>query len=117
MGLSNLARLFNKTGHANEAEPIFHRAIAISEKALGPEHPETQRYQSHYARLLFDTGRFADALAVGKTALAVHEKAFGPDHSWAKDSAGVAADALAALGRADEAAKLLEGKPDHQRER
>jgi hypothetical protein len=47
--MSNLARVLRDTGHANEAEPLFHKAIAISEKALGRDHPDTQRYASHYA--------------------------------------------------------------------
>ncbi|HTV31506.1 MAG TPA: hypothetical protein VME69_00085 [Methylocella sp.] len=35
-----------------------------------------------------------------------HEKVLGPEHAWTKASASVTADALAALGRAAEAAEL-----------
>jgi tetratricopeptide (TPR) repeat protein len=104
--LSNLARLLNKTGHASKAEPLFHRAISIGEKALGSNHTLTQRYVTHYARLLLDTARAAEALPLAQTALATHETASGANHLWTKDSARVTADALAALGRADEAAEL-----------
>ena len=88
------------------AEPLFHRAISTSEKALGSNHTLTQRYASHYARLLLDTARAAEALPLGQTALATHEAALGANHPWTKAVALVTADALAALSRADEATAL-----------
>ena len=87
---------------------MFHKAIAIAEKALGRNHPDTQRYASHYARLLLETGRAAKALTVAQSALATHEAAFSLNHAWTKDSARVTADALDALGRTEEAKALQE---------
>ena len=104
--VNNLASVLRDTGHAREAEPLFHRAIAIGEKALRPDHPLTQRYRSQYARLLLLTERPDQALLLAEQALAAHAKVNGPNHPWTKDSARVTADALAALGRADEAAAL-----------
>jgi hypothetical protein len=49
-----------------------------------------------------------EALALSQSALAAHDKVFGPKHSWTKDSARVTADALDALGRAEEAKALRE---------
>ena len=46
------------------------------------------------------TDRPAEALQLARTALAAHERVNGPNHPWTRDSAGVTADALAALGRA-----------------
>jgi Tfp pilus assembly protein PilF len=103
---SNLACLLRDDGREAESESLFLRAIAIGEKAHGLEHPLTRRYQSHYARLLLNTNRPAEALAVGEAALATHETASGPNHPWTKNSARVTADALEALGRAEEAAAL-----------
>ncbi len=80
----------------------------MGEKKLGVSHPLTQRYRSHYARLLLDTGRAAEALELARGALATHEASAGPNHPWTKYSAGIAADALTALGRAEEAAALRE---------
>ena len=37
--LDNLAALYNAQGKYAEAEPLHKRALAIFEKALGPEHP------------------------------------------------------------------------------
>jgi hypothetical protein len=45
-------------------------------------------------------------LGLGQTALAALESALGPEHAWTKDAARVTADALDALGRADDAAAL-----------
>jgi tetratricopeptide (TPR) repeat protein len=106
--LSNLGYLLSDLGQAGEAEPLFHRAVAIGNKALGAEHPLTQRYQSHYARLLLNTARSAESLILAQAALAVHAATNGPNHPWTKDSARVTADALAALGRAEEARALRE---------
>jgi Tetratricopeptide repeat len=40
-----------------EAEPLFKRAIAIDEKVLGPEHPNTQTIRENYANLLRDMNK------------------------------------------------------------
>ncbi len=37
--LNNLAGLYQAQGRYAEAEPLYKRALAIIEKALGPEHP------------------------------------------------------------------------------
>jgi tetratricopeptide (TPR) repeat protein len=104
--LSSLGLLLADLGETDEAERLLRRAIAIGEKTLGAEHPLTQLYLSRYARLLLMTERAADALRLGEPALATHARVNGPSHPWTKDSARVAADALDALGRADEAKAL-----------
>ena len=38
--LNNLAELYQAQGRYGEAEPLFKRALAIHEKALGPDHPD-----------------------------------------------------------------------------
>ena len=53
-------------------------------------------------------GHSTEALALGDTALAAHDKLLGRHHAWTKDSARVTADALDALGRAEEAKALRE---------
>ena len=39
-GLNNLAALYKSLGHYDAAESLFKRGLAISEKALGPDHPD-----------------------------------------------------------------------------
>ena len=55
--LNNLAVLYEAQGHYAEAEPFYQRALAIWEKALGPEHPHVAASLENYAALLRDTGR------------------------------------------------------------
>ena len=40
-----------------EAEPLFQRALAIREQALGPEHPDVATGLENYAALLRQTER------------------------------------------------------------
>ena len=49
--LNNLALLY-PAGRYAEAEPLYKRALAISEKALGPEHPDS-RHQSQQSAGLY----------------------------------------------------------------
>jgi len=56
--------------------------------------------------LLVASDRAGEALPHAEAALAAHDKALGLNHPWTKDSAGVTADALDALGRGAEAEAL-----------
>jgi len=38
------------------ARPLYERALAIREKVLGSEHPDTNRTRSNFARLLLAQG-------------------------------------------------------------
>ena len=53
-----------------------------------------------------ESARAAEALPFAEAALAVHSRTNGPNHPWTKDSARAVAEALEALGRADEAAAV-----------
>ena len=63
-----------------EAEPLLDRALAIREKALGPDHPSTATSLNNLAVLYDDQGRYAEAEPLYQRALAIDEKALGPDH-------------------------------------
>jgi tetratricopeptide (TPR) repeat protein len=108
MSLDKLARLLQDQGDLEGACPMFERALTIREKSLGPEHSDTATSRARYnlARLLLANGNAAAALPFSEDALAAHEKTLGQNHHWTKDSARVTAEALAALGRADEATAL-----------
>ncbi len=56
------------------------RALAISEKANGPDHPLTGTSLNNLAALYRSMGRHADALPLYVRALAISEKAQGPEH-------------------------------------
>lgn len=53
------------------AEPLYRRTLAIDEKALGPEHPNTAACCENYAALLDKMGRAAEAAALRQRAAAV----------------------------------------------
>lgn len=52
----SLALLYREQGKYAEAEPLFKRALAICERALGPDHPHTQTVRRNYDGLLQEMG-------------------------------------------------------------
>ena len=69
--LNNLALLYNTQGQYGQAEPLYLRALAILEKALGPEHPNVASGLENYADLLRKTDRNAEADELEERARAI----------------------------------------------
>jgi len=69
--LNGLALLYTAYGLYAEAEPLYHRAVAIGEKALGPEHPYVATVLKNYADLLSKTDRNAEAERLEERARAI----------------------------------------------
>jgi tetratricopeptide (TPR) repeat protein len=67
-------------GRYGDAEPLFKRALAIKEKAFGPDHPGVALGLSNLASLYNAQGRYGEAEPLHKRALAIMEKALGPEH-------------------------------------
>jgi hypothetical protein len=63
-----------------QAEPLFRRALAIREKVLGPDHPDTAQSINNLALVLYAKGDYAGAEPLLRRALAIREKALGPNH-------------------------------------
>jgi len=63
-----------------QARPLYARALALREKCLGPEHPDTAETLNNLALLLRDGSDHAAARPLLERALAINEKAFGPEH-------------------------------------
>ncbi len=72
--LNNLAEVYRLEGRYAEAEPLFKRALAIFEKALGPEHPNVATGLENYAALLRKTGRADEATEMEACAKAIRAK-------------------------------------------
>ena len=113
--LNNLAGLYRAQGRYAEAEPLYKRALAISEKALGPEHPDVGTSLNNLAVLYQAQGRYAEAEPLYKRALAIDEKALGPEHPDVATSLNNLAVLYGAQGRYAEAEPLFNTRPRHQR--
>src|ERR1700750_855260 len=73
--LNNLAALYERQGRYAEAEPLFKRALAIRQKALGPAHPDVGQSLNNLATLYERQGRHTDAEPLFRQALAVYQEA------------------------------------------
>jgi tetratricopeptide (TPR) repeat protein len=80
------------------ARPLFERALAIREKALGPDHTDTGATVNNLAGLLQDQGDLAAARPLYERALAICEKALGPEHPNTAASLNNLANLLRAQG-------------------
>jgi tetratricopeptide (TPR) repeat protein len=68
-----------RKGNVVRAEVLFKRALAIEERALGPEHVDVAGSLNNLAVLYQNQHRDTDAEALYKRALAILEKVHGPD--------------------------------------
>ncbi len=104
--LNNLANVLHAAGRYADAEPLFRRALAVYEKALGPDHPDVAIACGNLANVLRAAGRYADAEPLLRRALAVYEKALGPDHPHVAAACGNLAWVLRDMGRYADAEPL-----------
>lgn len=77
--LKSPALLYHRQGKYAKAEPLFLRAIAIDEKAFGPEHGLVGESLYNLAALYQDQGKYAEAEQIYKRLLADTEKVLGLD--------------------------------------
>ncbi len=78
--LNNLAVLYRTQGKYEQAEPLSQRALAIVEKALGPDHPDVATSLNNLAVLYKTQSRYAQAEPLYQRSLAIREKVLGPKH-------------------------------------
>jgi len=105
--MNNLAIYLHARALYAEAEPLLHRALALDEKSLGPDHPDVARDLNNLAQLLKDTNRLGEAEPLMRRALALAEKSFGPDHPDVAIDLNNLALLLQATNRLGEAEPLL----------
>jgi tetratricopeptide (TPR) repeat protein len=75
---------FGMIGEYVAALPYSERALAIDEKVLGPEHPDTARSLNNLGSLLNAMGDLAGARPYYERALAIYEKVLGPEHPYTR---------------------------------
>ena len=79
--LNNLGALLKLQGDFAGARSYYQRALAICQKALGPDHPDTARSLNNLGALLRAQGDLAGAQPYYERALAINEKALGSGSS------------------------------------
>jgi CHAT domain-containing protein len=80
--IGNLAILLHDRGDYEKAEPLYQRALSITEKTLGPEHPSVALSLNNLALLYSERGEYSKAEPLYQRALAIREKALGPEHPF-----------------------------------
>ncbi|WP_172437642.1 tetratricopeptide repeat protein [Acidithiobacillus marinus] len=105
---NSLAFLFHSQGLYALAEPLYQRALAISEKVLGPEHPDTAASLNNLAMLYDAQGRLNEAEPLYQRALAIWEKVLGPEYPNTATSLNNLASLYQDQGRLNEAEPLYQ---------
>ena len=85
-------------GRYREAIPLAEQALAIREKALGPEHPDLAASLHNLAEIYRTLGDYAKAEPLYRRSLAIREKALGPEHPDVATSLNSLAEFSAATG-------------------
>jgi tetratricopeptide (TPR) repeat protein len=93
-------------GRAQEAEPLYRKALAIREEVLGPKHPDTARSYNNLASDLDAQGRYKEAEPLYRKTVAVFEVVLGPKHPDTAQSYNNLAVNLKIQGKAQEAELL-----------
>lgn len=72
--------MYSSQGKYTEAEALYRRCLAITEKAYGPNHPDVAACLSNLGSLYFAQGDFKQAEILCKQSLEITEKALGVNH-------------------------------------
>ena len=104
--LGNLAVVRRAQGDTAGAIELQKQAVAVREKALGPNHPDVATSLNSLAALYGAQDNYAAAEPLLVRALAIREKAFGADDHYTAQSVNNLALLYAAQGRYAEAEPL-----------
>jgi len=94
-------------GRYADAEPLYERALEISESRRGPDNAGTAAILNKLARLYFRQSRYAEAEPRYKRAQEIWERALGVDHPAVAVALGNLAILYEAQGRYGDAEPLL----------
>jgi hypothetical protein len=106
--LGEIASFLRLQGDYTKALSLVQSALAITEAALGPDHPDTVVQLGNLACTHLSLGRAADALSLQERALAITETKLGPDHPTMATTIANLASIYSALGRTVDALPLQE---------
>ena len=77
---NNWGGYWDIAGEYAQARPLYEKSLAIREKALEPDHPDTASSLNNLAELYKSQGEYAQARPLLEKSLAIWEKVLGPDH-------------------------------------
>jgi TonB family protein len=106
MCLEDLANVYEGQGKYADAELILKRALAVREKAHGPDDPDVAWGAQRLAYSYMQEGKYSDAEPYLKRAIAVREKALGPESREVSESVRLLARAYFDQGRYADAEPL-----------
>jgi CHAT domain-containing protein/Tfp pilus assembly protein PilF len=101
-----LAAIYEAQARYADAEQAYRRALAIYEKANGPENPQVAEALARLANLHVSQGRYIDAEPLAQRSLAIREKVLGRDHVDVGRSLSELADVYRSEARYGEAEPL-----------
>ncbi|MCH7558973.1 MAG: tetratricopeptide repeat protein, partial [Planctomycetes bacterium] len=78
--MNSLALYFNAKTSFEVAETLYHKALAINENTVGPDHPNTASCLNNLAQLYQATNRLKEAEPLMQRALKIDEASLGKDH-------------------------------------
>jgi len=105
--LGNLAALRRDQARPAEAEALLERALAGSERVLGPDHTGLASILNNLAALRCDQDRWDEAEGLYRRSLAIREAALGPEHPQVATALNNLALLQRDRGRLDEAEPLF----------
>ena len=91
-----------------EAEALYQRALAIREKRLGPEHPDTALIIYNLANLYSGQGEYEQAESFYQRALAIDEQYYGHNHLEVATDLSSLADLYSDQGKYEQAEPLYQ---------
>jgi tetratricopeptide (TPR) repeat protein len=89
-----------------EAEPLYRKSIEITEKRLGPQHPDVASAYRNLGQLFHRQGKLRGAEKLYRHAAKILEKSLGNDHSQTAQMWKEVATVLTDQKRFQEAAKV-----------
>jgi TonB family protein len=104
--LEDLANVYEGQGKYADAELMLKRALAVREKAHGPEDPDVAWGAQRLAYSYMQEGKYSDAEPYLKRAIAIREKSLGPESREVSESLGLLAQSYVSEGRYADAEPL-----------
>ena len=104
--LVNLGEFYIRGTRFPVAEPRFRRALEISERKMGSDHPSLAPLLDKLASICRELGRPPEAETFLRRALMLRERAYGPAHQEVASTLDALGGLLYSLKRYDEAEVL-----------